>query len=147
MGKEEKRILRAVLDTNVVISAILFKGKISSLMDDWKARRFTFLVSKTILQEYIHVLSYPKFELKEEEIYTILHNHLLPYITVAKEIPKESFQTRDAKDAPFDSCALGAKANYLVSGDRDILDFKFPPHTQQHFLSIITVKEFLQILE
>ena len=59
---------KIVLDTNVVISALLFRGRVSRLHTLWKEKAFTIVASREIVEEYIKVLAYPKFNLKEEEI-------------------------------------------------------------------------------
>ena len=80
MGK--KRLIRAVVDTNVFVSSIFFDGIANQLVDGWQRGRFIFLISKPILEEYIKVLSYPKFELSEEQIKGIIENELLPFTEV-----------------------------------------------------------------
>ena len=53
--------MRVVLDTNVVVSALLFTGISSKLVPLWQGGVITALVSRNILEEYLRVLSYPKF--------------------------------------------------------------------------------------
>ena len=60
--------MRVVLDTNTLISALLFTGVSSRLVSHWQTLRVTVLVSRAILEEYQRVLAYPKFKLEETEI-------------------------------------------------------------------------------
>jgi uncharacterized protein len=60
--------VRVVLDTNVVVSALLFTGISSKLVPLWQDDVITVLVSRGILEEYLRVLSYPKFKLSEGDI-------------------------------------------------------------------------------
>jgi putative PIN family toxin of toxin-antitoxin system len=60
--------VRVVLDTNAVVSALLFSGVSSKLVSLWQEGLITPLLSRQILDEYLRVLSYPKFALSEEEI-------------------------------------------------------------------------------
>ncbi|MBX3330039.1 MAG: putative toxin-antitoxin system toxin component, PIN family [Nitrospira sp.] len=71
-------MIRAVLDTNVVISALLFSGPPSQLVSAWQSSRLRPVVSAPILDEYIRVLAYPKFELTTTEIRSLIGEELLP---------------------------------------------------------------------
>jgi len=54
-------VIRAVLDTNVVVTAILTPaGPAAAVLEDWRAERFALLVSPAILDELARVLEYPK---------------------------------------------------------------------------------------
>ena len=46
--------MRVVIDTNVFISALL-GGRLSVIVDDWKARKFSLIVSEAIVREYLNV--------------------------------------------------------------------------------------------
>lgn len=117
-------------------------------MEAWKAKQFIFPVSKELLEEYTRVLSYPKFKLTEPEIYAILHSHLLPYVTPVQVKKKvEVPLPRDKEDWPVLHCFLASGADYLVTGDRDLLEYPFPRSLDKGKESIITAKEFLEILE
>ncbi|HUV78095.1 MAG TPA: putative toxin-antitoxin system toxin component, PIN family, partial [Desulfobacterales bacterium] len=65
MGKIKE--IRVVIDTNIIVSAILFGGIPGELIPLWKSGRIKPLASKKIIEEYIKVLAYPKFELSETE--------------------------------------------------------------------------------
>lgn len=71
---------RAVLDTNVLISALLFPGLPSRLVTAWQEGRLLPVVSPPILDEYLRALAYPKFKLTVEEISGLLEEALLPFI-------------------------------------------------------------------
>ena len=77
-------MIYCVIDTNVVISAILFGGTPGELVGLWKTGRITPYITKEIIAEYIRVLAYPKFELSEEEINFIIHQEILPFFKVVK---------------------------------------------------------------
>jgi uncharacterized protein len=58
------QVLRAVLDTNVLVSALVFRqGIMATLREAWQAQRLTPLVSRVTATELIRVLAYPKFRL------------------------------------------------------------------------------------
>ena len=68
-----------VLDTNVLVSALLFRSTASALFDAWRGERFRLAVSEPILDEYARVLEYPKFRLSERETTAIMEQLVLPY--------------------------------------------------------------------
>ena len=82
MGQE--KMITIVIDTNVVISALLFGGAPGKLIELWKKKRIRPLISEEIMTEYLRVLAYPKFKLSEEEINYIIHQEILPYFNVVK---------------------------------------------------------------
>ena len=81
MGQIE-RIIPVVIDTNVVISALLFGGTPGNLLPLWKSNRIRPYVSKKIIDEYLRVLAYPKFQLSADNIHYILRQELLPWFEV-----------------------------------------------------------------
>jgi putative PIN family toxin of toxin-antitoxin system len=119
MGKKKKASLKVVLDTNVIVSAILFKGKVSKLMELWKGGRIVPVVSPATYNELVHVLSYPKFSLSKVEIEMLLEQEVLPYISVVKETVTVNV-CNDADDDKFLSCALSASARFLITGDKNL---------------------------
>jgi putative PIN family toxin of toxin-antitoxin system len=135
---------RAVLDTNVVLSALAFtEGRMAALRRGWQDRRCVPLVSTTTVAELIRVLAYPKFKLGDEEQHELLADYLPWCVTVRVPNPPPVIPPcRDPYDAPFLQLALAGKAAYLVSGDRDLLSlgdgFGCP---------IVAVERFLKILD
>lgn len=114
---------RVVLDTNVVLSALLFgAGRLSPLRDHWQTGQMVPLVSKATAQELLRVLAYPKFRLSAAERDELLADYL-PYAeTVAvpdawTDLPL----CRDPKDQMFLLLARAASADMLVTGDDDLL--------------------------
>ncbi len=68
---------RVVLDTNCLISALLFStGRLAWLREGWQAGRFIPLVSRDTIGELIRVLAYPKFRLDAREQETLLADFL-----------------------------------------------------------------------
>jgi len=139
MGK--KRLIRAVVDTNVFVSSILFEGVANQLVDCWQRGRFIFLISKPILEEYIKVLSYPKFELPEEQIKEIIGKEFLPFAEVVALKTSVSVIKEDPFDNVFLSTALDGKASFIVSGDRHLLRL-----TRYKDIRIIELSDFLRLI-
>jgi len=142
VGKERKGLIRAVVDTNVFISATLYEGSTSKLLSYWQRRRFIYLISKQILEEYIKVLSYPKFRLTEEEIKWIIQEELLPYVeTVKIKILVSAIKT-DPSDNIFLSTAVEGKASFIISGDPHLLALK-----KYQGVQIVKVRDFFNLIK
>ncbi|MYF68505.1 MAG: putative toxin-antitoxin system toxin component, PIN family [Proteobacteria bacterium] len=114
---------RLVLDINVVLSALLFSsGAIAWLRREWQAKTIQPLASRETTMELIRVLAYPKFRLTEDEREDLLGD-ILPLcetVTVPEGIGVP--ECRDPLDRPFLELAVAAEADWLVTGDKDLLD-------------------------
>jgi hypothetical protein len=126
----------------VVISALLFSGPPSRLVPAWQSGRLQPVVSAQILDEYLRVLAYPKFELKSAEIRGLIEEELIPFIETIRIAPSAVPKVRDPDDAKFITCALTAGARLLVSGDDDLLSLH-----RVKSVEIASVTAFLQQLK
>jgi putative PIN family toxin of toxin-antitoxin system len=140
VGQESARKIKAVLDTNVIVSALLFEGETSRLTDNWKQGRLTLILSPDIFAEMVRVLSYPKFQLEEEEIKNLLEEEILPYAEIINPKSRRKKYARDPQDDKFIHAALAGSADLIISGDRHLLELKDPP------LPIKSVREVLDLL-
>ena len=116
--------LPVVLDTNLVLSALVFaQGRLTRLRQAWQERRIQPLVSRDTVAELIRVLAYPKFKLSPEEQQELLADYL-PYCETVKipEPPPHTPACRDPFDVPFLQLAIAGKAKALITGDQDLLD-------------------------
>ncbi len=114
-------LVRVVLDTNVLVSALLFTGISSQLVPLWQKGSITVLISREILEEYLRVLAYPKFELSEGEIKGLIEEELLPFVQVIKPGTRVHVVKRDPADNKFLECAVAGKADVVISGDKELL--------------------------
>ena len=130
---------KAVLDTNVLISALLFRGQISRLHTLWKEGAFTIVASKEMVEEYVRVLAYPKFNLTEEEVRDIVREELIPYIEPVTVPDNPKGICVDPEDDKFLACAEAARADVIVSGDVHLLGLK-----KVKGCPILTVEKFLR---
>jgi putative PIN family toxin of toxin-antitoxin system len=115
--------VRVVLDTNVVLSALVFRGGAAGqVRQAWQRGRVLPLASTATVQELVRVLAYPKFRLSQLEQDELLADYL-PYAEVVRiaQPPPTVPDCRDAGDLPFLYLAVTGKAQVLVSGDRDLL--------------------------
>jgi hypothetical protein len=121
MGEKKKKIRRVVLDTSVLISALLFGGELSRLVVRWQMGVFTPVISRDTFEELERVLSYPKFHLSDKEKRLILTEEILPFFEVVEVKEKIKGMCRDPADDKFISCALSAGVEVIVSGDKDLI--------------------------
>jgi len=121
-----KRVIPVVIDTNVVISALFFGGTPGKLIPLWKSKKIRPHISRPIIDEYLRVLAYPKFQLSANEIHYILHQEILPWfeIVTVKTVPGPAIVSSDPSDDIFIRCAETAKVKTVISGDRHLLSMK-----------------------
>jgi putative PIN family toxin of toxin-antitoxin system len=142
MGKKKEKVRKVVLDTSVLISALLFKGELSKFVELWQKGKIVPVISKDTYQELRSVLEYPKFSLSQEEINTIIGNEVLPHFEVVEVTKEIKGVCRDAADDKFISCALSASASYIVSGDKDLCDLN-----RYKSVRIVTPSDFFKIVK
>ena len=132
---------RVVLDTNLVLSALVFStGAVAELRRGWQRGRFIPLVSTATAGELIRVLGYPKFRLSSEQQQDLLADYLPFCETVTVPNPPPSTPPcRDPFDVPFLEVAVAGEAEFLVTGDNDLLalaaEFSCPVVTSGDFLA------------
>jgi uncharacterized protein len=133
--------LRVVIDTNLVLSALVFGGSTAKLRLAWQEARFIPLASKATITELIRVLAYPKFKLTKTEQEDLLSDYL-PFcdtVLMPDVLPKIP-ECRDFMDVPFLLLALVGQADYLVTGDQDLLCL-----AEQFFCPIVKADQFFAI--
>ena len=112
-----------VLDTNIVLSALVFAGgRLSRLRAAWQAGRCVPLVSQATASELIRVLAYPKFKLSADDREHLLADYL-PYcrsVRIPARLPRLPV-CRDPADQMFIELAAVGRADFLVTGDKDLL--------------------------
>lgn len=109
--------MRVVLDTNVLISGIFWKGVPHSIVTAWVHGKFKVVISKHILDEYQAVLRRidTKGQVTERWMSFVIENaHVVQDVRLVKF-------SRDSTDDVFLNTAIIGKADYLVSGDDDLL--------------------------
>lgn len=138
------RAPRVVLDTNVALSALVFaQGRLGALRTAWQHARCRPLLSQATAAELMRALAYPKFKLSADEQRELLADYL-PYCTTVRmpARPPRTPPCRDPFDLPFLQLALTGKADYLVTGDRDLLSL-----AREFSCTIISADQFLNSLD
>jgi putative PIN family toxin of toxin-antitoxin system len=139
MGKKEKAV-KVVLDTNILVSALLFKGELVRLVDLWKGGRIIPLFSKETFDEFWTVLTYPKFKLSKAEITRIIETDVLPFFEVIEATDVVNGICKDPDDDKFIACAVSGGAGVLVTGDQHLCDVQV-----YKTVKIINAADFLRM--
>lgn len=132
--------MTVVIDTNVVLSAFLYGGMPKQILQMVLSGSIELASSESLLNEIRGVLHRPKFGLSAQFIQSILSE----YSGIAKwKEPIEHFSIvqDDPNDNQFIDCAVAAKADYLITGDK---------HLQKlavfRMVKIISVDSFLELI-
>jgi uncharacterized protein len=140
MGKKKKSVT-VVLDTNVLLSALLFKGSLTGIIDLWKEGKIIPVFSQETFQEFNTALAYPKFSLSKDEIKAIIEEEILPYCDVTDIAEKVEGLCSDPDDDKFISCAISAHADFIISGDKALIALK-----EYKSVKIIKPSDFLKLV-
>ena len=133
-------MLKAVLDTNILVSGLLRTSpNCSVILEKFAHNAFTLVISPAILEEYIDVISRPKFR----HIITAKSAREIVEIINARAFwvnPSEKLQAipEDDDDNRFLEAALASGSNVIVSGDTHLLALK-----TFRRIPILSAKEFL----
>ncbi len=116
--------MRVVLDTNVVLSALVFEhGRLAALRQAWMQQRFIPLLDRPCTEELLRALHYPKFKLTPDEVEALLGDYL-PYAETVDTSRAGSANLptpADPTDRKFVRLAHIGKADVLVTGDHALL--------------------------
>lgn len=137
--------MRIVIDTNLIVSALIWGGTPLSLLKETRLNEIEMLASIDTLNELKRILARPKFieslaksNRKPEDIIS-KYQELIQFVHPAI-IPDNI--VRDPKDVKFLACAVGGKADYIITGDNDLLILK-----EYQGIRIVTASEFLTIIK
>jgi len=134
--------VRLVVDTNILISALLVEASLSAhLIVLWRQGRFDLLTSAEQLDELMRVTRYPKIrERLAPALAGRLINELRDIAVLLKNLPRVTV-CQDPHDAYLLAMAVVGSADFLVTGDkRDLLGLKLYEGTK-----IVTVRDFLTL--
>jgi hypothetical protein len=138
-----ERKLRAVVDTNLFVSGLFAKDSpATELQELWINRKFELVTSLEILREVSRVLQYPRIrerlQLKDETIRRFFRLIFRKAI-ITKDLYPIDRIAKDPTDNKFLACALEAKADCIVSGDKHLREIK-----HFHGIPIVDVKAFVE---
>ena len=139
-------MIKAVLDTNVIISStISTDSHLTKILDFWRERKFDMITTPAILEEIREVLfrpvmkKYRKFSDEETLIFLL---KLEKETTLISPTLALKVVDKDPADDKFIIAAIEGLADYIVSGDQHLLELK-----KYENIKIISPKEFVEILE
>ncbi len=130
--------LRFVLDTNVLISSILSKNTPPQKLFDYSMAHGIILMSEATVTEITEVLTRKKFDRYAPLVKRSNFLQTLASKIEAIKITEAITICRDSKDDKFLEVAVNGKADYLITGDRDLLVL----HPFRN-IQILTPSEFL----
>ena len=140
-------MLRAVLDTNVLVSGLLVKqGQPARIVDAWRERKFLPAISAPLIAEVRSTLSYPrirrKYPITDQDVAALIALLEQDALLVPGEANEGGAIPEDAEDEMVLACAVDAEADLIVSGDRHLRDLR-----EFQGIPILTAREFLERLE
>ncbi|MGH2557717.1 MAG: putative toxin-antitoxin system toxin component, PIN family [Thermomicrobiales bacterium] len=139
---------RTVVDSNVFVSGmILRRGNPFRLVEAFHAQRFSLILSDARYTELVNVFGRPKIVVKYDVPAEDIDALLSALATSTRVIPRSKLpvQVRDPKDEKILGAALAGAADYLVTGDHDLLELA--GDSRLGGLRIVTVIDFLAILD
>lgn len=112
--------MRAILDTNVLISGIFFSGVPSEILSAWRDAKIELIISPEILQEYRRVGNEMEKKFPGVEVAPFLELVAIE-ATMVESKPFTEAVCTDPDDDKFLACALSSKAKVICSGDKALL--------------------------
>jgi putative PIN family toxin of toxin-antitoxin system len=137
--------MRVVIDTNVLVSAIMTSGGIPArVLDAWLAGEYSLVLSSDVLLEIADVLARPhiqeRTQLMGQELADVLDNICKQSLWI-DDVPAVPDLATDRKDTKFLALAKAAGAHAIVSGDAHLLDLG-----SYEGIPILTPRAFLDSL-
>lgn len=137
-------LLKLVLDTNTIVSAFFWEGNEAELFRKIEQGNANLYITVEILNEIENVIKRPKFNEVMGKA-SLTPDQIMQKIVSLSHLvigPKLNIKAcRDVKDNKFLGCAENAKADYLVSGDEDLLFLK-----EYRGIAIVRTSRILQLL-
>jgi putative PIN family toxin of toxin-antitoxin system len=139
-------MIRAVLDTNVLVSAFLNPGRVpAQIVEAWRREQFSLCLSEPILAELGDVLQRPRVrragDFTEAQVREFLEALAEDCQFVDAPLPVVDIVASDPDDNVIIATALAGDADLIVSGDKDLL--RLP---EQAAFRIVTPAEFVEML-
>ena len=124
-GRAREKI-RAVIDANVFVSAIFWQDSARECLVRFARRQFQAFVTEVVLEEYAETAWDVKFEERLPQNPQPWLNWISSRATVLSPVALTGPVSPDPDDDKFIECALAARAHYLVTRDRHLLQLEKP---------------------
>ncbi len=118
-----KAKIRAVFDTNILVSATFWEGNEAKLVEAVENSKIELCLSPQILNEFIEVISRPKFGLVSSEVVASTE-HIATIANFVVPTQRINQIIDDPDDNKILEAAVECKAQYIVSGDDHLLKLK-----------------------
>jgi putative PIN family toxin of toxin-antitoxin system len=114
--------LRIVLDTNVLVSGFAYPGSIPGrIVSLWEIGAIELVLSRYIVDELVRVLSrLPRVAITPAKIHELAETVLIRAVIVEPDTELDP-NLRDPADQPVPATLRASKADYLITGDKDLL--------------------------
>lgn len=132
-------MIRATLDTNILVSALLYPGNERKILESAIEGKFKSITSPAILDELGRVLA--RLKVGEHEV----EGYLIRIMEISEvRIPKrlDDIEISDGEDIKILECAHSGASDYIVTGDEDLLSLK-----EYDGIKIIRSRELLRLLD
>lgn len=129
------------MDTNILLSAIVFGGKLREVLETAIKEQIQIILTEDIIEEMRGVLEGKKFRYPKK-ITDLIIQELEALAEIVKIKNRITVIEKDPEENRMLECAQEAQADFIVSGDMNLLeiqDFKGP--------RILTPEEFLDVLD
>ena len=117
--------IKVVLDTNVIVSALLWQGKTSLIFNLAEEGKIIICISVEIIDELSRALKYPKLAKQLSTVGKSSDEIVAEFLEVVEYyyVPalKSVIITKDPDDDKFIACAIAARASFIVTGDKEVL--------------------------
>lgn len=128
---------KVVLDTNILISALGWKGKPKQILQECLSGNLELITSKEQLEELERIMNYPKFKFTDKQKETF--NSIILEVATLVEIKRNlKVIEQDPDDDIILETALVSNADYIISGDPHLLNLK-----EFKGIKILSASEFL----
>lgn len=120
----DKSMLRVVLDTNVIISGLFFKGPPARILDLVSAGEIMPVFSYGTFQELQQTLTHPKFQMPIARLPFTVADFFEELLSRSEMLEQQSIGftiVSDPADNLFLACAVEGRVGYLVTGDKELL--------------------------
>ena len=138
-------MIRAVLDTNVIVSGLIKEGSPPGwILKALFEHQFVLITTAVFLAEVARVLAYPKirerYHVNPEAADALIASLIL--LSEPVKVPTDVLKaSRDPDDDIFLMCAVSGRADYLVTGDQDLLSL-----ISFRRVEIVTPDQFVRVL-
>ncbi len=119
--------MRIVVDTNTAISGLLWQGPPRQLLELGSGQGITLCTSLTLIAELAEVIHRPKFAHRIRAASLSASELIRDFARISELVDSQPLPARICRDADDDvviATAVAARANFIVSGDRGLLELR-----------------------